>query len=605
MAFALGARRVCERLSERGGREVAGGGHRFLITLAMIKISVPTHFLLHLPPAMSRIICPRLGGMPVATWIVFGLSSALFLGSVVVSVAAEQSSNPQDSSALTAAIDRQLKEQWEANGVTAAPHCSDEEFVRRVYLDLVGRVPTLVERHNFLNDQRDGKRKLLVQLLLTSEDYVQHMADTFDTLLMGRGDAREYRERTQYQWRTWLERVFRENRPWNNVVADVLLARPSSPEEQGAVWYLYERNGNHQAIAEAVAPAFFGIRIDCAQCHDHMVAGEIAQQHYWGLVAFFNRSKNEKTKRGPRLAESAIGGFSEFANLEGASSPNVLTFLDSPIIEEKRPDKDAKQEDSDDLYLASSVEGEPRVPKFSRRERFVKEIVQDHPMIARAFVNRTWAMIMGRGIVHPYDQMDSVHVPSHPELLDELADDFRSSGYDIRRLITAIMNCDAYQRASRRPDGVDDPSLFAQYLPRPLTAEQMSRSIQLGLRGRFENHHPLVAQIREKLPEVMPETVVTPIRESLFLTNNPALNQFIAESHEADHLTVRASKMHSVVDAVNELSLTLLGRLPDVEERERLTDFLGEPVQDGTLSLSRLQHVVWAMITSAEFRFNH
>jgi hypothetical protein len=248
-------------------------------------------------------------------------------------VVAEQPVASRTVAELTVLINDRLNVKWQENQVTEAKQCADEVFVRRVHLDLVGRIPTTSERQNFLDDGRVNKRDALIQLLLNSEDYVRHMADTFDALLMGRGDQRKYQERQKHQWRSWLERVFRDNRPWNQVVADVLLARPQSPDDQGAVWYLYERDGNHQAIAEAVAPAFFGVRIDCAQCHDHMVASEIEQAHYWGLVAFFNRSKNENTKLGPRVAESAIGGFSDFANLEGASSPNVLTFLDAATID--------------------------------------------------------------------------------------------------------------------------------------------------------------------------------------------------------------------------------------------------------------------------------
>jgi hypothetical protein len=513
--------------------------------------------------------------------------------------AAAPSSKVQGS--LVQLIDQRLQQGWDAEGIEPAPLCSDETFVRRVYLDLAGRIPTVAERQAFLDDKTHAsdraKRQALIETLLTSEDHIQHMADTFDTLLMGRGDRRAYRERKENHWRTWLEQAFRENRPWNEVVDDLLLARPQTPDDQGAVWYLFERDNKHQAIAEAVASTIFGVKIDCAQCHDHMVAGEIEQAHYWGLVAFFNRSKNERTKLGPRVAESAIGGYSEFANLEGASSPNLLTFIESQTIADERPDKDAKQEDSDDLYYPATAEGEPRVPKFSRREVFVKEIAQGHPMVARALVNRVWAMLMGRGIAHPFDQMDSVHDPSHPELLDELAESFRTSGYDVRQLVRGIVSCDAYQREARRPDGIDDPATFAWYLSRPLTAEQFARSMQLGLRGNVDVQESLVASLREKVPDVMPEVIVTPIRESLFLTNNPAVNDFIATSRGDGQLLSPVAKMADTSESAQTLALALLGRQLDAEELPEVTRLLAKP--------NGAQQVAWAMITSAEFRFNH
>ena len=127
-------------------------------------------------------------------------------------------------------------------------------------------------------------------------------------------------------------------------------------------------------MAEAISPSIFGVRIECAQCHDHMMADEIKQSHYWGLVAFFNRSKNSQQGGGPSLSESAIGGFSEFADLDGSSTPNYLTFLDAETVDEDRPENPGEQKESDELYFehASSLIG--RVPKFSRREKFVKEV---------------------------------------------------------------------------------------------------------------------------------------------------------------------------------------------------------------------------------------
>ena len=470
----------------------------------------------------------------------------------------------------------------------------------------------------FLADGRPNKRELLIDNLLSSEDYVQHFTDLFDAVLMGRGDAGTYGNREKNQWRGWLERVFRENRSWNQVVAEVLLARPETAEDRGSVWFLYERNNNHQAIAEAVAPAFFGIRIECAQCHDHMIASEIEQSHYWGLVAFFNRGKNTNTKNGPGVSESAIGGFSDFANLEGSSSPNLLTFLKAELIDESRPGKDEKQEDVDDLYLAAKLEGDPRVPKFSRRAKFVEGVTKEHPLLARAFVNRMWAMLMGRGIVHPFDEMDSQHDPSHPELLDWLAQDFRDSQYDIRRLVRMIVMSRAYQLDSRPPAGVEDPSLFAWYIERPLTAEQLARSIQLTLRGEFRNDSPLVNQLRQPLPEVLPESINTTVADALFLSNNAALNGFIAESRGEGHLLSQLPEIGSDGERVTLLFETIFSRAPAKTEAERIEQYVKqeagpEASPDATLEVSadagrsadRWQQVVWALVTSAEFRFNH
>lgn len=516
---------------------------------------------------------------------------------------------------LQTVIDAAWREKLAASNVSPAEVAGDEAFLRRIYLDVVGRVPTPEEREQFL---KEPDRAALVDRLIHSEEYAIHFADLFDAVLMGRGGAKKYEERHSNQWRSYLERVFRENRPWDKVAEEILLARPTSDQDAGAVWYLFERNDNHQAIAEAIAPGFFGVRIDCAQCHDHMLATEIEQQYYWGLVAFFNRGKNVRTDKGPRIAESAVGGFSEFANIEGSSSPNRLTFLDAPVIDESRPGKDEKQEDADDLYEPSPIAGEPRIPKFSRREKFVSEVLRDNPLLAKAFVNRVWAILLGRGIVHPHDQIDSVHGPAMPRLLEELANDLRNHGYDIRRLVRGILLSQPYQLSAVKPPGVEDPATFAWYQQRPLTAEQFARSLQVAIRSEKVLQPSLVMQLRDKMPEVLPEHVVTGIGETLYLTNNPGLNDYILASKDEKHLipatlyryrgdTEGPIANEQLEQVIGDIYVALLGRLPDEQELDAVRQFLvgSATVEQSKRVEGRLYHLVWSLATSAEFRFNH
>jgi hypothetical protein len=510
------------------------------------------------------------------------------------------------SQGITSQIDQRIALGYSKASIVPAEICTDEQFIRRLYLDIAGRIPTLAERESFILDRSVSKRLEWIDRLLASEDYVENFADTFDTLLMGRAARGKMGERKNH-WRPYLEDVFRSNRPWDQVAREILLARPQRPEESGAVWFLYERNDNAQAIAEAVAPAFFGIRIDCAQCHDHMIATEIHQEHYWGLVAFFNRSKNTKTNAGPRLSESAIGGFSEFANIYGSSYPNLLTFCESKTIEEPRPEKDAKQEDRQELYLPAADPADPKIPKFSRREKFVEEILNGHPRFAKAFVNRIWAMLMGRGIVHPYDQMDSVHLPSDGELLDGLAKKFIDSGYDIRGLVRGILASRPYQLDSHRPAGAEDPSRFAWALERPLTAEQLGRSLQIALFQRADKDHACIGDLRDRMPEVLPETVVTDVGDALFLTNNPNVQQMLLEASKQDGLVGKLALREDTAAAVNEMFLAILGRSAEPSELDTVLEFVQARLakRPAIEPISVWQSAVWAVLTSAEFRFNH
>lgn len=538
--------------------------------------------------------------IPDSRLIILALSATMVVG-LSIGACADDGAAAVTERGPTRQIDYFVRFGWEQRGVDPADRCTERTFARRVYLDLAGRVPTISELNNFLADDRDDKRPHLVDQLLESEDHVQHFADILDTLLMGRVAEHEYAERVKHQWRVYLEDGIRDNRPWNEVVAEILLARPET-DKRGAVWFLYDRNNEHQAIAEAVAPAVFGIRVECAQCHDHMVASEIKQEHYWGLVAFFNRSTNKNTENGPRVAESAIGGFSEFANLSGDSSPNRLAFLAAETIDEPRPAKDEEQKDSDELYVPASVDGDPRVPTFSRRETFVEEVVNGHPLVSRAIVNRIWAMLLGRGIVHPHDEMDSVHQPSHPELLGWLAGDFSASGHDLRRLVRGIVLSEAYQLSSIRPEGVDDPASFAWYLERPLTAEQMARSIQLVVRGGCKNDDAIVGLMRQQFLEVLPDENVTTVRDALFLTNQPMLNDFITNSNEKAQLAAQLVALPTHADRARLLFESAMGRLPDDHESAAVVEYL-EKREDSIQSA--IGQVVWSLVTSAEFRFNH
>ncbi len=508
------------------------------------------------------------------------------------------SAGSRDEVTVVESINHWLHLGYVNRGVDPSERCSDGDFVRRIYLDLAGRIPT--ENELAVWQQSSYDRNQLIDQILASEDFVQHFADLFDALLMGRASEEKYHERQQSQWRAYLENVIRKRRSWGQVVEEILLARPEEETEKGSVWFLYERNDDYQKMAEAISPSIFGVRIECAQCHDHMMADEIKQSHYWGLVAFFNRSKNSQQGGGPSLSESAIGGFSEFADLDGSSTPNYLTFLDVETVDEDRPENPGEQKESDELYFehASSLIG--RVPKFSRREKFVKEVVRDHPRLARAFVNRVWAILMGRGLVHPFDEMDSMHAPSHPELLDWLSEDLRQHEYDLHRLVRGIVQSDAYQQTSKRRQGIEDPASFAWYLERPLTGEQLARSTLVALQG--SDQRDAISLFRQQFPDVLPNDYIATVKDALFLSNSQAYDQLIASSNHDDHLIPRMLKLVDRTQQVESLFRVIYGRRPDQEELKAVAAYLDARAGDAS---GAMQQVIWSMLSSAEFRLNH
>jgi mono/diheme cytochrome c family protein len=533
----------------------------------------------HMPPKKQLTEAER---ETIRTWIAAMKANAASVERAPKTKALRQFNSVEE------AIDTFIAEGWEWRRVTPAAAADDRTWCRRVYLDLAGRIPTRAESEAFLHSPSDSKRRALVETLLVSDDYAVRMRELWDVFLMGRGKRKNTENRRKENgWWTFLENAFHSNRPWNETVRDILVARPDQPENQGASWFLYERRDDHQAIAEAVAPVVYGARINCAQCHNHPLAREIKQAHYWGLVAAFNRSKNLKGTSA--VGESAIGGFVNFTNLKKESQPAVVVLLTGRTVEEARPAGDEKEEDSDDKYVDPGAK--VRVPKFSRRAAFADAATRDNPLLARAFVNRMWAALTGRGIVDPADEMTARNAPSHPELLDWLAGDFAAHQYDIRRLVGGIVLSRVYalQTAERPPES------FAGALERPLAAEQIARSWRIAA-GLPPKDDTLRRAVIAALPDVLPREYNATFQQAQFLANSPELADLLKPAPGSTAACLAA--LPDAASRVQKAFLAVDGRLPEPEEAARAGAFLRErPDQPA----EGVRDLLWALMTSAEF----
>ena len=504
-------------------------------------------------------------------------------------------------SSISATIDRLISARCQQDGVQPAGLCDDASFVRRVHLDVIGRIPTDDERTAFLEATSDDKRVALIDQLLSSPEHARHMADVVDGMLLGRKGEKTETRRARHGWHDYLRESFRDNRPWDAMMRDMILARATPDTDVRAGWFLYEQRDRHQEIAESVARNFLGVRIECAQCHDHPLAFEIWQEHYWGLVSFFKRSENVDTDAGPRVSEKASGGFLKYTDLSGDSYESMLTFLEAPTVPEQRPDEE--REETDDDYLPAQ-DGEPRVPKFSRREKLVDEILVGHPLAARAFVNRMWALLMGRGIIHPFDRMDSTHEASHPELLDALSDYFRDSGYDTRSLLRCLLMTRCYQQDSRPADSRAQADQFAHAMARPLPAESLLRSAYVMLTGKVvEPDAALMQQFKSTFPDILPDEPTARLSQALLMTNHPELNQLIAGADGDETLAM----MLRISDPAERVALAFrraYGRDPSEDELNASVEFLRTDA-DRETAQSQATQLIWALLASAEFRLNH
>lgn len=491
----------------------------------------------------------------------------------------------------TAAIDFLVQAGWAERGVTPAGPADDRAFLRRVYLDLAGRIPTAAEAAAFLSDAEPGRRARWVDRLLAGDEYPRTFRETWDTLLMGRNAGRREQRRRDNGWFAFLEDAFRRNRPWNEVVSDLIVARPTDATSRGALWFLYERKNEHQQVAEALAPVIYGTRVDCAQCHDHPLSREIKQAHYWALVAAFNRSKNVEGGT-PAVGESAVGGFINFTNLKKESQPVLLALLDGRVIPEARPAPDAKEVDGPEGYV--DAKAAVKVPKSSRREALARAVTQGNPLLARSFVNHTWAILLGRGLVHPVDEMNSKHPPSHPELLDWLSADFAAHGHDIRRLVRAVVLSRAYQLSAWDGPGGPPPEAFASALEKPLRAEVIARSASIAA-GRSEEDPKLRQALVEAFPDVLPRVPRATIQQAMLLANNELLQGLFRPGTNAAPAGVASEAR------VREAFGRVLVREPDAEELAHGVSFLEGRKARPEEAYGQL---LWALVAGPEFLIN-
>ena len=510
------------------------------------------------------------------------------------------------------ATDLFLQAKWGETGTEPAAMASDATFVRRAYLDLIGRVPTRSERDQFLSGSDSEKRAALIDRLTDSDEHAAHLAEIFNVVFLDREDDRNRKRGERGAWLDYLRWAFQSNRPWDQIARDLIVARPGGEKEAGASWFLYEQRDDHQQIATRTSATLLGKQVQCAQCHDHPVSPEIEQRHYWGLVSFFSRSLNVQTPEGPRVAERASGGYAKFSNLKGESSETELIMLTGRTIAEP----DGRQEnDAADLYAVTPPEQWFRelkkdeklkkdvaalpVPKFSRREQLALAATVDDPAFSRAITNRIWALVFGRGLVHPVDQMDSAHPPSHPELLAWLAEDFTSSGHDLRRLIRALMKTQAYQLDFRPRAGSELPpldSLFARALDKPLSAEALYRSMRTVAGHGTGADEGMRASFTSTFPELFPEVYSPSVQQAMFVTNGALVDQLLGDGAP---LVQKLSGIGDPAAITGEAFIEILGRTPDAEELERGAGYLTPATPES------VRQLCWALLAGAEFRINH
>ncbi|MEZ6061468.1 MAG: DUF1549 and DUF1553 domain-containing protein [Planctomycetaceae bacterium] len=521
---------------------------------------------------------------------------------------AEASSSGPAAKSTAEFIDDQIERSWADNEIKPSPEAPDEEWVRRVYLDTVGRIPSLKEVETYLADSSPRKRAVLVDALLDHPDYVRNFTTIWTNLCMGRADVRRVS-------RPSLEKFFREafakNRPWNDVVVDIVTAEGHF-EENGAVNYILAQmqlpDDGVQLTAKTTR-LFLGMQVQCTQCHNHPF-NDWQQSQFWEFNSFFRQVSKRDYRRTDPNSGRQVDDYSEV----------VWQDYSGPVHFEKRS---GLMEAAYPIYLGRKIDAGPDT---DRRKELARLLVEPNegetPLLATAFVNRMWGHFFGYGFTRPVDDIGPHNPASHPALLERLAADFASGGYNVRQLVRWIANSRAYSLTSQlsSDNRVDDPAsgempLFSHMYIKSMEAEQLYDSLITASNADKAGNGGWDAQEAQRR-RWMQQFVVTfdndendeattfngTIPQALMMMNSDLMERAVS----AD----RGSLLFEVLNSpgpetqkIQKLYLAALSRRPGGTEMSTARQFLSAyPASSGVMAW---QDMFWALLNSNEFILNH
>ncbi len=524
--------------------------------------------------------------------------------------AAEKNSATVSASAdvpLGEFIDQQIRQGWQDNEITASGAATDEEWVRRIYLDMLGRIPTMEEARTFLADESPRKRSVLVESLLDNEDYVRNFTTIWSNNCIGRGAPRQVS-------RTGMEKFFREafakNRPWNEIVVDIVTASGHF-EENGAVNYTLaqmQMPDEGVQLTAMTARLFLGLQVQCTQCHNHPF-NKWQQDQFWEYNSFFRQVRKIDHRKVDPNTGRMVDDYSEV----------VWQEFTGPVYYEKR---------SGVMQVAfprfQGLEVDPGVG-VDRRVEFgkllTKPVDESAPQVAQAMVNRTWSHFFGYGFTRPVDDMGPHNPASHPDLLDRLSHEFVAANYDVKQLIRWIVSSEAYALSSQYGDKnrIDDPAagempLFSHMYLKSMQAEQMYDSLIVASNAHKSGKGGWGAQ-EEQRRRWMQQFVVAfendendesttfngTIPQALMMMNSELMDK-ACSVERGSFLFESMSSPGSEPQKIQELYLAALSRKPTKTEITKVQKMLAKY---GTQKLNGYQDLFWALLNSNEFVFIH
>jgi hypothetical protein len=494
--------------------------------------------------------------------------------------------------ALAAIIDKNIEAKWKAKGVKPSRLASDAEFLRRVYLDLAGRIPYTSEVRRFLDDKSSDKREQVVERLLNSALYVRHFTNVWRTLMIPENNN----QMVQFfapQFEAWMKDRLRSNMPYDQLARDVLTAnvavnrfiRRNRPVVRGndktAIAFYQANEYKAENLASSVSRIFMGVKLECAQCHDHPFA-KWTREQFWELASFFNGVMPQQTGR------------------------------PAPDLKIPGTNKTVKPRFLDDTEPNLKEDQDRRVPLADWLTR------KSNPFFARAGANRMWAHFFGIGLIDPEGEETDDNPPSHPKLLDELARQFAEHKYDMKFMIRAITSSRTYQLSSELTHATqNEVRLFARMPVKGMTPEQLFESlvtatgyqdpIPVGQRSfvAFGQRNMRTEFLTKFANQDKRTETHTSILQALALMNG----KFIADATSVeDSVTLAGIIDFPLFDTpekqIEALFLATLNRQPRPAELSKLMVY----IKKGGAKKSRksaLADVFWALLNSSEFFLNH
>ncbi|QDT53817.1 hypothetical protein Pan44_18410 [Caulifigura coniformis] len=497
-------------------------------------------------------------------------------------------------------IDALIEAQWAKDNITPAPVAEDAEFLRRASLDLCGRIPAGSEVRDFMADASPAKRRAAIDRMLDSPTYIVHATNRWREAMLPEADSDDILKRIAVPtFESWLRSRIAENRDYAEIVREILtlpveggnmMEAFNQPDASTPEAFYRAKQAKPENLGAATSRLFLGVRLECAQCHDHPF-DKWKRDEFWSYAAFFSE-----------FQQPAAGPVTE-------ALKNALT-----------PDKHSlKIPDTEQVVNATYLGGpQPEwTDQQSAREKLADWITSsDNPWFARAAANRVWAQMFGQGIVEPVDDFGANNPPSHPEVLDELAKAFVENRHDLRFLARAIALSKTYQRTSRRTDlSQDAPRTFARMSVRAMSPEQIFDSLAQAT-GRFtffDPEQPLNFSNdparQEFLETFTNDSESTVERQSTILQALTLMNgSFVASATDiaaSQSLTaVIEAPFLNTPERIEALFLAALSRPPHADELSRFQAYVdsGGPEQD---SKKALADVFWALLNSNEFALNH